>query len=738
MGGGLAGTCCAITAARAGLKVTLIQDRPVLGGNASSEVRMVTLGATASGANNNRWAREGGVINEFLVENVYRNPEGNPLLSDALLLDMAVAEANLDLLLNTAVFEVIRQDEKTISHVRALCSQTETIHEVSAPLFCDASGDGIVGFLAGAAFRMGAESADEFGEPLAPDREYGELLGHSLYFQTKDAGHPVPFVPPQFALDDITKITRWKRISPTVHGRDLWWLEYGGRLDTIHDAETIKWELWRIVYGIWNYIKNSGKFPEAKTLTLEWVGTLPGKRESRRFEGDYILTQRDVVERTNHPDTVSHGGWSMDLHPADGLYSDDPPCCQWHTKGIYPIPFRTFYSRNIRNLFLAGRIISASHVAFGSMRVMATCANNAQAVGMAAAICRRENLAPSELTAPKRMAKLQRELARTGQFIPGYRLEDPEDLARQATIEASSRLRLAELPADGSSHRLDVPRAMLLPVRPGLIPRVTFELDAATDTELTVSLRSADEPDAYSPERTWATRKISVAAGKHQTAWINFKVDVDVARYVFICLEANPDVSVLGSRRLVTGVMAVAHQGRDDVTQGAVQTPSPDLGVDTIEFWRPLPEMEGENLAIRLETPLDLFQPESVVNGLARPTSSPNAWVADFADPRPTLTLRWPKPQSIRRIELTFDTDWDNPLFSVHYHNPERIMPPCVRQYRILDEQGNELARCEKNHQTRNTVRFDQPVRTNALQVELAAPSVNVPPALYEIRCYES
>src|SRR4051812_23255028 len=161
-GGGLAGTCCAITAARAGIKVTLIQDRPVLGGNASSEVRLWVLGATSHMGNNNRWAREGGVIDELLVENLFRNPEGNPLLFDVLLLEKVTAEPNLELLLNTAIFEVRKSSGDRIEAVRGFCAQTSTLHELAAPLFCDASGDGIVGFMAGAAFRMGAETRAEF------------------------------------------------------------------------------------------------------------------------------------------------------------------------------------------------------------------------------------------------------------------------------------------------------------------------------------------------------------------------------------------------------------------------------------------------------------------------------------------------------------------------------------------------------------------------------------------------
>ena len=196
VGGGISGVCAAITAARQGLKVVLIQDRPVLGGNGSSEIRLWMLGATSHMGNNNRWAREGGVIDEIMVENTFRNPEGNPIIFDSVMLDKVVSEPNITLLLNTCVYEVKKSAGHKIESVRGFCSQNSTMYEITAPLFCDASGDGVVGFLSGAPYRMGAESREEFGEKFAPAEDYGELLGHSLYFYTKDTGKPVKYVAP--------------------------------------------------------------------------------------------------------------------------------------------------------------------------------------------------------------------------------------------------------------------------------------------------------------------------------------------------------------------------------------------------------------------------------------------------------------------------------------------------------------------------------------------------------------
>src|SRR5882757_6483309 len=466
IGGGLAGVCAAITAARMGVSVVLVQDRPVLGGNSSSEVRLWVLGATSHMGNNNRWAREGGVIDEILVENLWRNPEGNPILFDALLLEKVEAERGIRLLLNTVVLSLRTHPDGSIKLVEAFCSQNETSYTIEAKLFCDASGDGILGFLAGAPFRIGAEKREEFDEGFAPSPEYGSLLGHSLYFYSRDTGQPVKFVPPAFAISDISDILRYRELKASDTGCRLWWLEYGGRLDTIHQTEEIKWELWKVAYGIWNHIKNSGDFPEAETLTLEWVGTIPGKRESRRFEGDYILTQRDVVCQTEHADAVSFGGWAMDLHPADGVYSKQPGCTQWHPRGIYQIPYRCLYSRGVSNLFLAGRIISVTHVAFGSTRVMATCAHNGQAVGAAAALCLREGVLPCDLTERSRMHTLQQTLLNRGQFIPGLRARMPDDLALVATVTASSALELDDLPIALTTVPLNVDRAMLSPVQP--------------------------------------------------------------------------------------------------------------------------------------------------------------------------------------------------------------------------------------------------------------------------------
>jgi hypothetical protein len=733
VGGGIAGVCAAVTAARAGIRVVLLQDRPVLGGNASSEVRLWILGATSHMGNNNRWAREGGVMDEILVENLYRNPEGNPLILDTILLEKVRAESRITLLLNVAVDEVEKCDESHIAWVAGYCSQNQTRYRIEAPLFCDASGDGLIGFLAGAAFRMGSESRDEFDEAMAPPHSTNELLGHSLYFYSKDAGRPIRFIPPAFALKDITAIPRYRDIRASDSGCSFWWLEWGGALDTIADTEEIKWELWRIAYGVWDYIKNSGRFPDAENLTLEWVGTIPGKRESRRFEGDMILTQRDVVEQRLHRDAVSFGGWAIDLHPAEGVYSNRPGCAQWHAKGVYQIPYRCFYSRNIENLFLAGRIVSVSHVAFGSTRVMATCGHNAQAVGVAAALCHETGNVPRALLEDSQMEELQRRLMKTGQYIPGLILNDPADLARHARISASSEYVLDELASDGENVPLAASRAMLLPVTAGPLPAVTFFCETSEPAHLEVEVRASSKQGNFTPDTVLYRQRFELQPGPGQAIHVQPIGVVASDCYLSYCLLRNPSVRVATSASRVTGVLALSHSQNAAVAKAATQEAPPESGIESFEFWLPDRRPGGKNLAVRVTPPIRMFTAGNLVNGQARPTVRPNAWVAAAEDPSPRVTFCWAEARLIRSVEITFDTDYDHPLESVLRGHPEREIPFCVKRYRVSAD--SKVLFEGENHSTRASLVLDQPVTAKALQVEVLE-TRGTPAAIFEVRCY--
>ncbi len=728
-GGGLAGVCAALAAAREGLSVVLIQDRPVLGGNASSEVRLWANGATSHMGNNNRWAREGGIMGEIMEENLWRNKEGNPVLFDLVLLDIVQAQPGLTLLLNTVVTD-IEKSGRRLQAVQAFNGINQTHYRVSAAQFIDASGDGVLGYLAGAAHRVGAESVDEFGEKMAPGENFGHKLGHSIYFYTKRAAQPVRFVPPSFALKEISAIPRYQRLNATLNGCDLWWLEWGGRLDTVHESEAIKWELWKIVWGVWDYIKNAGEFPDAANLTIEWVGLIPGKRESRRFLGDTLLCQQDIIEQRDHYDAVAYGGWSIDLHPADGVYSQHEGCRQFHSKGTYTIPFRALYSQSLDNLLLTGRLISATHVAFGSARVMCTCGVLGEAVGRAAVICQRQQLTPAELAQPDRVGDLQQQLLRQGAFIPRVPLANP---ARDAQVTVSSTLQLRALPADAGWQPMTSRCALLLPIKAGeRLPAITVQLRAARAQTLQVSLLTSDNPANTCGDRPLAAQRIEV---NDQGAYrLNFDYLADSDRYLFIAFAENPDIEMALTSQRLPGVMMVFNSLNPRVAKRTRQINDGDYGVDEFDFWLPRRAPQQILLAFALEAPLQLWHRDYLLNGKLRPERHTNCWVPALDDAHPHVSWQWREPQQARQLTLLFDNDFDHAMETVQMGHAQSITPHCTTHYRLwLDD--TLLVEVQENHHSLCHHLVPQEMRFRQIRLELLASAGSLP-ALYGLHLH--
>ncbi|MDH3649375.1 MAG: FAD-dependent oxidoreductase, partial [Saprospiraceae bacterium] len=619
---------------------------------------------------------------------------------------------------------------------------------------------------------MGAEAAEEFDEPFAPSKEYGELLGHSIYFMSKDVGKPIHYTAPTYALRDISKIPHYKKFNVKDHGCWLWWIEYGGRLDTVHQTEEIKWELWKVVYGVWDHIKNSGLFPEAENLTLEWVGQIPGKRESRRFEGHYILKQSDIVQQTRFTDAVAHGGWAIDLHPADGVFSEKPSCNQWHSKGVYEIPMRCMISKNIENLFLAGRIISCSHVAMGSTRVMATCAHAAQAVGVAAAVAIEEAVVPQALLQPYLLEEVQQRLLSAGQHIPHVVFQDRRNFLSQQTaaaestlistssrsssvsstlatgphskeehpscqIEASSYLQLSEIPFDHDWMKLEFSAAQLLPLDKGAVPVFEISAKASAPSTLTVSLRKSSKVYNYTPDVTIATKTLRLGVGE-QMLTLDFEAMLEEGSYVFLCFHQNEEIFLRTSTVRITGLVSVFNKQSPAVSNYGRQEPDTNLGFESFEFWVPIRRPKGHNFAMKINPGLSCFGVENLINGFHRPYLHPNAWVADLADPDPTLSFCWSAPQGIGRIVLRFDTDWDHAMESSLLGHSERVMPFVVRNYQILNQEGEVIEEIRGNYQSRNVIHFKAPLFTDTLTIRFEHPSQHVPVSLFGISIYAS
>lgn len=418
----------------------------MLGGNASSEVRMHIVGADASGSRGAALsveAREGGIIEEVRLDASVLNPQRSASMLDLILYDKCRAEPNLTLMLNTAVVGAEKAADGRITTAIAERQSTEDHFRIDAQVFVDCTGDGRLGVEAGAVFRRGRESKDEYGESMAQDRADAHALGSTILFTARKHDRPMPFVAPswarKFTEHDLRNRSHANGGVDNGLGYGYWWCEWGGTLDTIKDNETIRDELLAIVLGIWDHVKNDGDHGAAN-WALEWFGFLPGKRESRRFLGQHLLTERDLLETRPHDDAIAYGGWPIDTHPPEGVDAADEPACKaHHVPYLFDIPLRACISRNVPNLMFAGRNISATHIAFASTRVMATCAVVGQGVGTAAAHAVDRKLSPSELAADdSAMESVQRQLLRDDAFLIGRLNRDDRDLARAASASASS------------------------------------------------------------------------------------------------------------------------------------------------------------------------------------------------------------------------------------------------------------------------------------------------------------
>ncbi len=425
VGGGLAGLCAAVAAARGGSKVALVQDRPVLGGNASSEIRMWICGA--AGDNN----RETGILEEIELTSLWRNPDKNYAVWDGILYEFVKREPNITLLLNCSVFDAETRDGKIIS-VTGWQTTTQRFHTVRATYFADCSGDSVLAPLSGAQYRVGREAASEFGEKTSQTEADRQTMGMSCLIQMRKTDRPSVFIPPPWAKKLTPEALRLRTPHMENSSENFWYLELGGNRDSIGDTEEVRDELLALAYGMVDHVKNSGTVPDADFWELDWLGFLPGKRESRRMVGPVILTQNDVLSGGRFPDTVAYGGWPLDDHHPDGFYHAGNPNVWGETPAPYGIPYRALYSVNVKNLFFAGRNISATHAAVSSTRVMATCALLGQAVGTAADIAREFSLSPHGVY-EERLSLLQQRLMENGCFLP-YRRREISDLCQNAAL----------------------------------------------------------------------------------------------------------------------------------------------------------------------------------------------------------------------------------------------------------------------------------------------------------------
>ncbi|RNC64103.1 FAD-dependent oxidoreductase [Proteiniphilum sp. X52] len=388
VGGGVAGTTAAISAARSGLKVALIQDRPVLGGNNSSEVR-VHLGGRIKVE---PYPALGDVVKEI---GPARGGNAQPAdyYEDGKKMQMVLAEENISLFTNYRAFAV-KTEGSSITEVQARHIETSEELSFAAPLFADCTGDGTIGFLAGADYAMGRESKDEFGEPTAPETPDKMTMGASVQWYSAEESQPVDFPVFQYGVEFNDE-----SVKQVAMGEWTW--ETGMNYDQINEFERIRDYGLMVVYSNWSWLKNfSADKEKYANRRLDWVAYIAGKRESRRLLGDHILKEQDLTDFVIYPDASAPTTWTIDLHYPDPQNTEHFPENEFLSIAIhkpihpYPIPYRCLYSRNIDNLFMAGRNISVTHVALGTVRVMRTTGIMGEVVGMAASIAARNNTNP--------------------------------------------------------------------------------------------------------------------------------------------------------------------------------------------------------------------------------------------------------------------------------------------------------------------------------------------------------
>lgn len=418
IGGGLAGLCAAVAAARKGTKTILIQERPMLGGNASSEIRMWIRGA------HGKYNKETGIVSELDLENTYKNPELNFSIWDSILYGKAKCEPNLTLMLNTSCIDAEAENNE-IKTVTCWQMTTYTFHTIKAEIFADCSGDSILAPLVGAKYTKGREARCEYSESIAPEKADLKTMGMSCLIQARQHSGKVEFVKPEWAYtyeSDEQLPHRYHSLENS--SSNFWWMELGGEDDSIGDTENLRDELLKIAFGVWDHIKNRGEHC-ADNWELEWVGFLPGKRESRRYIGEYVLNQNDIEAEGRFDDIIAYGGWTMDDHNPAGFRHFGEPTTYHPAPSPYGIPFRSTYSKNIKNLMFAGRNISATHSALSSTRVMATCALIGQAVGNGASLCCKYGCTPNGVY-KEHIAELQKEILDDGCRLPWKKREIPE------------------------------------------------------------------------------------------------------------------------------------------------------------------------------------------------------------------------------------------------------------------------------------------------------------------------
>ncbi len=749
VGAGVAGICAALAAARGGASTVLVTDRPVLGGSASGEVGVGMCGAASSPFN--FWSRETGIVEEIRNRHAVcwnGDPEAYWTAMDRVYLDMVMAESSLRLLLNTTIVAAEMDatangsGQPAIASVKGIQLRAEKIYTIAARFFIDCSGDGTLGAMAGAESRLGRESKQEFDESMAPEIADKRTMGATLLWRSRDAGHPIVFNAPAWAID-ISKLTAFahpgvdltRNIEPACLGsfNGLWWAEYGGQIDSIHDDQQILLHTRALVYGIWDWIKNSGKIANVENQELVHVAALSGKRETRRLIGPVILTENHWRQQSRFDDAVCYSGWPIDVHPPCGYLDSEPGCTHIFLPGPSDVPLRALFSLNVPNLFFAGRCISASHIGLGSPRVQATTGVCGQAVGTAAVFCMRNNTAPAVLTS-RQAATIQQQLLRMDQAIAGRCLHEPYDLAQSACITASSTMQPEQLDGENllaldtssmparnnfidhePNHQWFSGNAGVLVAipAPSALEYIDLRFQGDADQEVTAQLFLADRPENYRCHTLIGScmAKLDIAG------WARFVIDRHPGEggKFLLFLPPQNGLALRVSSMVTPGLAAVRVWNRNTGNHAEEHQLSRTVATP----------------CFRISPIQELFAAASVADGHIRPCGLPHQWRSAVMQPGKSemLSMVWSSPVRLTQIELVFDSELNSPLDST---------ATTVRDYELIATvEGSPYCLI---HVIGNTRRFVVhrvlPVQTCRLELKINATNGASRAAVYAVRVY--
>lgn len=718
VGAGSSGMGAAIAAARTGARTALVHDRPVLGGNASSELGVIIVGASIHLPH----ARESGLIEEA---GLIRAKRGFPKMSEAFHIQ-AVGESNLTVFNNRRVIGVEKDGAGEIGAVNAVDTLTLGKSRVRGRLFIDCTGDGWVGYYAGAEYRFGREARAEFEEPSAPEwadniTMSGTIMGGlTVAFRSEKQAQRVVYTPPDWALELPEELGRNIR---SISGGE-WWMEHPGVFDDLEDPERARDELIRITFAYWGYLKNDFELKDELTwnYALTYVPHMDARRETRRLVGDYVFKEQDARAGRMFPDRISYGGWPVDVHHPRGILSgkEGPYMRVTHPiVPIYSIPYRTIYSTNIPNLFFAGRCMSTTHMGLGTLRVQGTLSTVGQAAGTAAALCVQHGVLPREF-GQQHIEELQQQLLKNDQYIPNVVNEDPADLARQATVTASSAIRnrtRSPLVEIRGAHPLNMCRAVMVP-RGTTEHLETVELYLVSNNEIPVDVqlhvRGSDKPGEFLSSKDIAVAQATLSAKGR--SYVSFAVDCDLVQpYIWFWLPNVAGVEWGLVKNREAGVFRAYRTGAG---------------------WQ---AVQGEQYAFSSEPSLRLvtedFSPEKVIDGVARTVGeNSHMWQSDPGQFMPQwLTLDFGEVVSINTVQLTFDTDQNR------RHPAEPVSKFCVKDYRVevLNPTGRwqEVVAVTDNF-LRHRVHVFPAVTASKMRVTVDATNGDPSARIFEIRAY--